>query len=126
MAGPRTIRVERITKEELTARLQQEGARPVIVDARLKYPFEHSTLTLPGALRLSTSPLLPANLDIVVYDSDPEELVAERVAARLQAQGHRAAVLAGGIAGWVNAKLPTETKAAPQAKAVLKAGSLKG
>jgi len=44
--------VPRISKEDLKQRLDA-GDPPVIIDLRLKYPFEHSTVTLPGALRFS-------------------------------------------------------------------------
>ena len=45
------------------------------MDARLRYPFEHSTMKLPGAVRVAPQdtslPALPRGRDIVVYDSDP-------------------------------------------------------
>ena len=44
------VPVPRISKEDLKQRL--DGAEPpVVVDARLKYPYEHSTVRLPGAIR---------------------------------------------------------------------------
>jgi rhodanese-related sulfurtransferase len=122
--------VARITKEELKARLDSatDDSRPILVDARLKYPYEHSTVTLPGAVRLAPgrfdSGQLPKDRLIVVYDSDPDELVSERTAADLTARGYQAVALAGGIADWVNAKLPTDTKSAPQPLAAVT--SLKG
>ena len=69
--------VPRITKEDLKARLDDEtSGDPIIVDVRLKYPYEHSTLTLPGAMRLDPDALdtttLSPDSDIVTYDSDPE------------------------------------------------------
>ena len=124
MAAPR------ITKEELKLRLDgPPDARPIIVDARLKYPYEHSTLILPGAIRVGPGLIDPAQLprdrEIVVYDSDPSELVSARVVSDLVRQGFRASALAGGIAEWLNAKLPTDTKPAPQATAPAP-GALKG
>lgn len=123
-------RTPRISKEELKQRLDgPPDARPVIVDARLKYPYEHSTLTLPGAIRTGPGTIdsirLPRDRDIVVYDSDPDELVSARVVSSLIQQGFRAAALAGGITEWINAKLPTDTKSAPQA-APPAPGALKG
>ena len=120
----------RITKDELKTRLDgPPEARPVIVDARLKYPYEHSTVTLPGAIRLAAGGAdlssLPRDRDIVVYDSDPEELVSAALVARLLRDGFRAAALAGGIADWMAAKLPTDSKPAPQ-PAPIAAGGLKG
>ena len=119
--------VPRISKEDLKRRLENAadgsvaGAAspgPVIVDVRLKYPYEHSTIMLPGAIRMSPGASdgsgLPRDRDIVLYDSDPEELVAERAAAALIRSGFRVLVLEGGIAGWAIAKFATDRKSAPQ------------
>lgn len=115
--------VPRITREELASLIQSDdvAARPVVVDARLKYPYEHSTLRLPGAVRVSPISLnvegLPANRLLVVYDSDPGELVAAEVVAALIAKGFRAAALAGGLPDWIAANLPTEPKDTPRGAA---------
>lgn len=122
--------VPRITKDELQKRIADGGATaPVLADVRLKYPYEHSTVRLPGAIRLAppdfdTSPL-PRGRDVVTYDSDPEELVGARVAAELIRQGRSASVLQGGIVDWLAARLPTESKDAPKQKPPV-AGALKG
>ena len=121
--------VPRITKEELKARLEGDPATlPVILDARLKYPYEHSTLTLPGAVRVNPDALdtsgLSTDRDIVTYDSDLEELASARVAAALIRQGYRARALKGGLPEWVTAKFPTDAKRAPM-QAPPKAGDLK-
>ena len=119
--------VPRITKEDLKQRLDG-SASPVLVDARLKYPYEHSTVRLPGAIRFTggaPAPSLPRDRDIVVYDSDPNELASTRVAAELIRQGYRAVSLKGGIAEWLGANLPTETKEAPK-QAPPEPGALKG
>ena len=119
--------VPRITKEELKQRLES-GQQPVLIDARLKYPYEHSTIRLPGAIRYaqgSNTPSLPRDRDIVVYDSDPNELASSHVAAELIRQGYRAVALKGGIADWIAANLPTETKDAPR-QAAPEPGALKG
>ena len=110
--------VQRIAKEELKQEIEaaDESVRPVLVDARLKYPFEHSTVKLPGAVRFAPSgdqpPALPKNRRLVVYDSDPGEVTAVGVAASLIKTGHRASVLKGGLAEWTAANLPTESKEA--------------
>ena len=127
--------VPRITKEDLKERLDGEGAdAPVVVDVRLKYPYEHSTVKLPGALRLSPASAdassfdassLPRDREVVAYDSDPEEVVSARVVAALIRHGYRAAALEGGIVGWMAAKFPTESKQAPKQKPP-QAGALKG
>jgi rhodanese-related sulfurtransferase len=121
------VPVPRITKEDLKQRLDS-GTPLVVVDARLKYPYEHSTVTLPGAIRLgagAAAPSIPRDREIVVYDSDPNELASSDVAAEFIRQGYRAAALKGGIADWLAANLPTETKDAPK-QAPPEPGALKG
>jgi rhodanese-related sulfurtransferase len=121
------VPVPRISKEDLKQQLES-ATPPVIVDARLKYPYEHSTATLPGAIRFSdgrsASPL-PRERAIVVYDSDPNELAASHVAADLIRQGYKASALKGGIVDWLAANLPTDPKEAPK-QAPPVAGALKG
>ena len=119
--------VPRITKEDLKQRLDS-GSSPVFVDARLKYPYEHSTVKLPGAIRFTGDgpmPALPRDREIVVYDSDPNELASSHVAAVLIRQGYKAVSLKGGIAEWLTANMPTETKEAPK-QAPPEPGALKG
>jgi rhodanese-related sulfurtransferase len=112
--------VPRISKEDLKLRLEaaDEGSRPTLLDVRLKYPYEHSTVRLPGAVRVAPGTLdaarIPKNRDIVAYDSDPDEITSSAVATDLIRLGYRAAVLKGGIAEWVGANLPVETKDAPK------------
>ena len=57
---------------------------------------------------------VPAGRDVVVYDSDPDELVSAPIAASLIERGIKAAALKGGIAEWMAASFPTESKEAPQ------------
>jgi len=119
------VPVPRISKEDLKQQLDS-SAPPLIVDARLKYPYEHSTVKLPGAIRYTSGAgELPRDRDVVVYDSDPNELASSRVAAELIRLGYRAAALQGGINDWLAANLPTETKSAP-VMAPPEPGSLKG
>jgi rhodanese-related sulfurtransferase len=124
------VAVPRISKEDLKQQLEtgDPNTTPVIVDARLKYPYEHSTVRLPGAVRYasdSNPPSLPRNRTIVVYDSDPNELASSHVVAVLIRQGYQAWALRGGISEWVGANLPTETKDAPK-QATPEPGALKG
>ena len=119
--------IPRISKEDLKTRLEGESA-PVVIDARLKYPYEHSTVRFPGAIRFTgdtAGPSLPRDRDIVVYDSDPNELASSHVAALLIREGYRAVALKGGIVEWLTANLPTETKDAPK-QAAPEPGALKG
>jgi len=112
------VPVPRITKEDLKQRLDS-GAPPILVDARLK---------LPGAVRITgdaPAASFPRDRQIVVYDSDPNELASTHVAAELIRQGYRAVALKGGISDWLAANLPTETKEAPK-QAPPEPGALKG
>jgi rhodanese-related sulfurtransferase len=121
------VAAPRITKEDLKQQIDG-GQAPVLVDARLKYPYEHSTMRLPGAIRYSgdeTLASIPRDRPVVVYDSDPNELASSRVAANLIRHGYRAAALKGGIVEWIEAKLPTESKDAPK-QAPPEPGALKG
>jgi rhodanese-related sulfurtransferase len=113
------VPVPRITKEELKQRLEG-GNRPVLLDVRLKYPYEHSTVKLPGAVRVPPpgqvdTSAIPKDQEIVAYDSDPDELVSSRVAANLIRKGYRVFALKGGIADWLSANYPIETKQALRA-----------
>ena len=120
--------VERITKEQLKERLDR-GERPTILDVRLKYPYEHSTVKLPGAIRVPPyamdSVKIPNGPDVVAYDSDPNELVSTHVASQLLRQGYKVTVLKGGVPEWLAANYPIETKEAPRS-APPEPGSLKG
>ncbi len=112
--------VPRMTKEDLKQRLEStdESARPSIIDVRLKYPYEHSTIKLPGAIRMLPGSIdaakLPRDRDVVAYDSDPDEVSGSEAATALIRQGFRASVLKGGIAEWAAANFPVESKPAPK------------
>ena len=119
--------VPRITPEELKARLDASDQQStlLVIDTRLKYPYEHSTVKLPGAVRFTGDiSQLPKDKDIVIYDSDPYELVSASVAADLIRAGYKASALKGGIATWLADKLPIETKEAVKAP-VPEPGTLK-
>jgi rhodanese-related sulfurtransferase len=122
------VPIERITKEQLKERIDR-GDRPTILDVRLKYAYEHSTVKLPGAIRVSPyaieSVTLPSGSDVVAYDSDPNELTSTHVAAELLRKGFKVTVLKGGVPEWLAANFPIETKEAPRASPP-EPGSLKG
>jgi len=109
------VPVPRISKEELKQRLES-GAPPVLIDARLKYPYEHSTVKLPGAIRIghgaSAGPF-PRDREIVVYDSDPNELASSNVAAALIRQGCRAVTLKAASATGSRRTCPLKPKRRP-------------
>jgi rhodanese-related sulfurtransferase len=116
--------VPRISKEQLKEQLESNAASVAVVDARLKYPYEHSTVKLPGSIRVTPGSddfsSIPRDRSIVVYDSDPNEVTASTIAGMLIKQGYRASVLEGGIAAWAGANLPVETKSAPKPAAPVK------
>lgn len=120
--------VERITKEQLKERLDR-GETPTILDVRLKYAYEHSTVKLPGAIRVPPYALdsvaIPSTGDIFAYDSDPNELVSTHVAAEFLKKGIKIRVLKGGVPEWLAANFPIETKEAPRSIPP-EPGSLKG
>ncbi|MFO7691637.1 MAG: rhodanese-like domain-containing protein [Vicinamibacterales bacterium] len=112
--------VSRISKEDLKPRLDgDEAGRPVLADVRRKYAWDHSTLKLPGAIRLDpkapSAAGLPKDRDLVVYCSDPDEITSVEVASGLAAAGFRVEVLKGGLPEWVAANLPADTKDAVRA-----------
>ena len=94
------------------------NALPVIIDVRLTYPCEHSTIPLPGALRMTATDIHPSTLpqtrNIVRDDSDPDQPVSGGAAARLIRLGCSAPVLQGGTSARSSATLPTERTRAPQ------------
>jgi rhodanese-related sulfurtransferase len=112
--------VQRITKEDLKLRIENPdaAAHPILLDVRLKYPYEHSTVRLPGAVRMAPDAVSATQLsrdrDVVVYDSDPEEVTGSKVATDLIKLGFKVSVLKGGIAEWAGANLPMDTKSAPK------------
>ena len=100
--------IPRISKETLKDQLDRdETETPLLLDVRLKYPYEHSTVKLPGAVRLTPPTFdvsaLPKDREIVAYDSDPEELVSAHITARLIRAGYKASALKGGIVDWLTA-----------------------
>ena len=81
---------------------------------------------IPGAVRYAGDiTALPRDKDLVLYDSDPDELVSARVAADLIRAGYTASALKGGIVEWLAGNFPTQIKDAPKAAAP-EPGALKG
>jgi hypothetical protein len=91
---------------------------PVIIDVKLTYPCEHSTIPLPGALRMTATDIdssaLRPNHDIVRDYSDPKRPVSGGAAAGPFRLGCSASVLQGRTSARSSATRPTERTRAPQ------------
>lgn len=112
----KSLRMARISPEELHRQIEA-GEEPVIVDLRHPLDFLTAPWTLPTARRMNPDEAasrwseLPANRDIVVYCTCPNEETAVKVAKQLQAQGvTRVRPLLGGLAGWERAGFPVERR----------------
>ncbi len=107
-----SLRTARISPEELHRQLEA-GEEPVIVDLRHPLDFLVAPRTLPDALRINPNEIaarwgeLPADRDIVVYCTCPNEETSAMVAMQLHKLGlNRVRPLAGGLAGWERLGFP--------------------
>lgn len=110
----KTLRMARISPEELYRQVQA-GEAPVVIDLRHPLDFLAAPRTLPGALRIPPDQIahrlaeLPAERDLVVYCTCPNEETAVKVAKELRALGvTRVRPLAGGLAGWEKMGFPVD------------------
>jgi membrane protein DedA with SNARE-associated domain/rhodanese-related sulfurtransferase len=110
----KTLRMARISPEELYRQVEA-GERPVIVDLRHPLDFLAAPRTLPSALRMNPDEVtkrwveLPADRDIVVYCTCPNEETSVTVAKQLHELGvMRVRPLAGGLAGWERLGFPVD------------------
>lgn len=108
----KALRMARISPEELHG-LLDSGTAPVIVDLRHPLDFLAAPRTLPRALRIAPNEIashlaeLPANREIVVYCTCPNEATAVMVAKQLRSLGvQHVRPLAGGLAGWEKLGFP--------------------
>ena len=110
MAGSRFS----ISAQDLYARLGTARA-PVIVDVRPPVAFDADEVILAGAIRrlpdaiAQWGPTLPPGRAVVVYCVHGHE-ISQGTAAALRAAGADAHYLEGGLAAWVERKLPTRIK----------------
>ena len=110
----KTLRMARISPEELYRQVKA-GEEPVVIDLRHPLDFLAAPRTLPGALRIAPDQVasrlaeLPAERDLVVYCTCPNEETAVKVAKELRALGvTRVRPLAGGLAGWERLGFPVD------------------
>jgi membrane protein DedA with SNARE-associated domain len=102
----RTLRMARITVEELHRAMAAEGA-PVVVDVRPQASRQLDTRVVPGALLVDAQGIdrtvhdIPFDRELVLYCNCPNEVSAARVAKILMAQGYRRVrPLLGGLEAW--------------------------
>ncbi len=112
----KSLRMARISPEELYRQVEA-GEEPVIVDLRHPLDFLVAPRTLPNALRMNPDEIaqrwaeLPADRDIVVYCTCPNEETSVMVARRLHKLGiNRVRPLAGGLAGWERLGFPVSRR----------------
>jgi membrane protein DedA with SNARE-associated domain/rhodanese-related sulfurtransferase len=110
----KTLRMARITVDELEE-LIQAGAEPTVLDVRSPGTRARDGRRIPGALLVDIvklekeSPELPADRDVVVYCTCPNEASAARVAKLLMTRGFtRVRPLLGGFDAWVEAGFAVE------------------
>jgi membrane protein DedA with SNARE-associated domain len=115
----RTLRMARITVEELERALKSEPA-PVVLDVRAEGSRLLDARVLPGALLLDDRGIdrsvhdIPLDRELVVYCNCPNEVSAARVAKILIAQGYRRVrPLLGGLDAWDAAGYPVDRLPAP-------------
>ncbi|GAA0889842.1 VTT domain-containing protein [Rhodanobacter soli] len=115
----RTLRMARITVEELERALKSEPA-PVVLDARAEGSRLLDARMLPGALLLDDRGInrsvhdIPFDRELVVYCNCPNEVSAAKVAKVLIAQGYRRVrPLLGGLEAWDAAGYPVDRLPAP-------------
>jgi len=110
----KTLRMARISPQEVY-QLLSSGIVPVIVDLRHPLDFLAAPRTLPKALRIAPNEIasrlaeLPANREIVVYCTCPNEATAVMVTRQLRTLGvKQVRPLAGGLAGWEKLGFPVD------------------
>ncbi len=108
----KSLRMARISPEELHRQVEA-GEEPVIVDLRHPLDFLVAPRTLPNALRMNPDEIaqrwmeFPADRDIVLYCTCPNEETSAMVAKQLHKLGiNRVRPLAGGLAGWERLGFP--------------------
>jgi rhodanese-related sulfurtransferase len=106
------LRIARITVDELRKKLVA-GETPIILDMRSSAELLNDPVYIEGAVHLTTDDVkerrytIPANSDVVVYCSCPNEVTAARVALLLKNHGiSRVHPLLGGIDAWRKQNYP--------------------
>jgi len=115
----RTLRMARITVEELHRAMAAERA-PVVVDVRPEASRQLDTRVVPGALLVDARGIdrtvhdIPFDRELVVYCNCPNEVSAARMAKILMAQGYRRVrPLLGGLEAWDAAGYPVDRLPSP-------------
>lgn len=106
------LRMARVTVGELR-QMQSAGQNLVILDLRSSAELERDPVLIAGAIHLTLDDVrqrryqIPADRDVVVYCSCPNEVTSARVALLLRRQGlTRVRPLLGGLDAWRDQKYP--------------------
>jgi membrane protein DedA with SNARE-associated domain/rhodanese-related sulfurtransferase len=110
----RALRIDRIEPDDLHRKL--EAHEPVIVvDLRHPIDYEGDPYMVPGALYIPAEELashrhrIPADREVVLYCTCPDEVTSAREALRLRKQGiRRVRPLHGGLSAWRARGFPVE------------------
>ena len=109
------LKMARITADELQAKLEA-GAAPVILDVRSRPELEQEPRLIRGAMHITLDeleakhPQIPADRDIVLYCSCPNEASAAYAALLLRKKGiQHVRPLLGGIDAWRERDYPMDT-----------------
>ncbi len=107
------LRGARITVNELRQKLDA-GENPVILDLRSRAELQLDPAVIYGAVHMEVHEVevrrgeIPADRDVIVYCSCPNEVSSARVALLLQRKGlNRVRPLLGGIGAWRQQNYPT-------------------
>lgn len=114
------LRMARISVHELQD-LIKAGAHPVVVDVRSNIARGLEPRGIPGALAIEMNAVarhlgdLPADREIILYCTCPNEESAAHVAKQLMREGYtKVRPLHGGLDAWVDAGFPVETLRPPR------------
>jgi membrane protein DedA with SNARE-associated domain len=102
----RTLRMARITADELN-RAMQDGNAPLVIDARSDISRMLDARVIPGAMLADVSGAdlslrdIPLDHELVIYCNCPNEVSAARVAKAMMERGYRRVrPLQGGLDAW--------------------------
>ncbi|HEY3915932.1 MAG TPA: DedA family protein/thiosulfate sulfurtransferase GlpE [Verrucomicrobiae bacterium] len=110
------LRMTRVTADEVH-QMQSEGKSLAIIDMRSAAELERDPVLIAGAVHLSLDDIeqrrykIPADQEVIVYCSCPNEVTAARVALLLRRQGFSSVrPMLGGLDAWRDLNYPLDNK----------------